>query len=112
MEVRNAERINRMVETVGHRSDDGRRGWQDPATGRTYREFGLWVIRPEQRSIGPLELDEARHPATEVLETPEDLLEQGHLDTYRLFVEPIVGAGAAPEPRRQDPALAESRVEL
>jgi hypothetical protein len=92
-----AERLNRIVETVGHRTDDGGRAWQDPATGRMYRDVGLYVIRPERRAFGPLELDGARDPATEVTETPEDMLDLGYRDAYRLFVEPVLGA--APEPR-------------
>jgi len=95
-----AERMNRMVETLGHRMDEGGRAWQDPATGRLYREFALYVIRPTRRSLGPLELDGSRDPATEALETIDDLAEQGYRDAYRLFVEPVVGA--VPEtPRRR-----------
>lgn len=93
-----AERTNRMVETLGHRTEDGGRAWQDPATGRVYRDFALYVIRPERRTLGPLELDGARDPATEVVQTPADLLDQGYRDAYRMFVEPVVGA--APEPPR------------
>jgi len=96
-----AERINRMVQTLGHETSTGR-AWQDPATGRLYRDFALYAIRPERRGLGPLEWDGARDPATEVLETPEDLIERGYKDAYRLFVEPVVGA--APEPRRSAPA--------
>jgi hypothetical protein len=98
-DVRGAERTNRMVETLGHRMDDGSRAWQDPATGRVYRDVPVYVIRPDRRAFGPLELDGARDPATEVLETPEDLLEQGYRDAYRMFVEPVVGS--VPEPRRR-----------
>jgi hypothetical protein len=99
-----AERINRMVETLGHRTEDGRRAWQDPATGRVYGDFALYVVRPERRLLGPLELDGARHPATEVLETADDLLEQGYRDAYRLFVEPVVGAAGEPGPALAEPA--------
>jgi patatin-like phospholipase len=95
-----AERINRMVATLGHRTDDGGRAWQDPATGRLYRELALYAIRPERRMLGPLELGGARDPATEVLETTADLLEQGYRDAHRRFVEPVVGA--APLPVRED----------
>jgi hypothetical protein len=102
-DVREAERINRMVETLGHRTDDGGRAWQDPATGRVYQDFALYVIRPERRLLGPLELDGARHPATEVLETSDDLLEQGYRDAYRLFVEPVVGAAPEPGARASEP---------
>jgi len=96
-DVAQAERINRMIQTLGHDTATGR-AWQDPATGRLYRDFALYIVRPERRGLGPLEWDGARDPATEVLETPEDLIERGYKDAYRLFVEPIVGA--APEPRR------------
>jgi hypothetical protein len=83
-----------MVDTVGHRTDDGRRAWEDPATGRLYRDFALYLIRPTRRPLAPLELDGARDPSTDVSETPADLLEQGYRDGYRLFVEPVVGAEA------------------
>jgi len=96
-DVSAAERINRMVQTLGHDTPAGR-AWQDPASGRLFREFSLYVVRPARRGLLPLEWDGARDPASEVLETPEDLMERGYKDAYRLFVEPVVGA--APEPRR------------
>lgn len=96
-DVAEAERINRMVQTLGHDTGSGR-AWQDPATGRLFREFALYVIRPERRGLGPLEWDGASDPATEVLETIGDLMERGYQDAFRLFVEPVVGA--LPEPRR------------
>jgi hypothetical protein len=107
-----AERINRMVETVGHRTQDGRSAWQDPATGRLYRDFALYVVRPAQRSLGPLELDPALDPATDAERTPGDLIEQGYRDAYRLFIEPVVGA--SPEPRGREAVESEERspVEL
>jgi len=95
-DLQGAERINRMIETLGHRVSDGTRAWEDPATGRLYREVQLYVIRPDRRPFGPFELDGAQDPATEVLTTAADLVEQGYRDAYRLFVEPVVGA--APEP--------------
>jgi hypothetical protein len=109
-DVRGVERTNRMVETLGHRMDDGGRAWQDPATGRIYRDVPVYVIRPDRRAFGPLELDGAQDPATEVLETPEDLLEQGYRDAYRMFVEPVVGA--VPEPRRRDATEPDERPEM
>jgi hypothetical protein len=89
-----------MVQTLGHDTPAGR-AWQDPASGRLFREFALYLVRPTRRGLLPLEWDGAQDPASEVLETPQDLLERGYKDTYRQFVEPVVGA--APEPRR--PAL-------
>src|SRR5438477_1812626 len=100
------ERINRIVDTLGHRTEDGGRGWQDPATGRVYRAVALYVIRPERRVLAPLDLDGSEDPSTEVRATTDDLLELGYRDAYRLFVEPVVGAvpeapRAAAEPRPQ-----------
>jgi hypothetical protein len=97
--IRASERVNRMVETLGHRLDDGGHGWQDPVSGRVYRDISMYVIRPDRRVLGTLEWDGGEDPATEVLETPEDLAEQGYRDAYRLFVEPVVGAFAEPQPR-------------
>jgi hypothetical protein len=60
------------------------------------------VIRPRARALGPLELDGAFDPATEVHQTLDDLIEQGYRDACRQFVEPVVGA--APEQARPAPA--------
>lgn len=99
-EVAEAERLNRMVSTLGHRGTDGRGAWEDPARGRVYREIDLWVIRPERRALGPMELDGARDPVTEVLQTTADLVELGFRDAYRQFVEPVVGQ--SPLPQREE----------
>jgi hypothetical protein len=99
-----AERVNRMVQTLGHVAEDGTRAWEDPATGKLHREFSLYVIRPQARALGPLELDGALDPASEVEQTLADLLDQGHRDAYRQFVEPVVGALPEPAPA---PAVSE-----
>jgi hypothetical protein len=99
-EVHDAWRLNRMVGTLGHRVEGGRRSWEDPATGHVYGEVDLWVVRPDRRALGPMELDGTRDPATEVLQTPYDLLELGFRDAYRQFVEPVVGQ--APIPQREE----------
>jgi hypothetical protein len=103
------ERVNRIVQTVGHRLEDGRRAWQDPATGRTYRDVALYVVQPERRAIGPLEWDGVADPATEVREETADLVDLGYRDAYRLFIEPVLGAPDAP-PRQEAPH--EEPVEL
>jgi hypothetical protein len=99
-EIGDVERLNRIVSTLGHRTGTGRGAWEDPASGSVYREVDLWVIRPERRTLGPMELDGARDPATEVVETPDDLLELGFRDAYRQFVEPVVGQ--SPLPQREE----------
>ena len=99
-EIHETERTNRMVASLGQRAAGGRAAWQDPATGRLFGEIDLWVIRPERRTLGPMELDGARDPATEVLQTADDLVELGFRDAYHQFVEPVVGQ--SPLPERED----------
>ena len=96
-ELSAVDRLNRIVSTLGHRGSDGRGAWEDPASGRIYREVDLWVVRPERRRLGPMEFDGARDPATEVVQAVEDLLEQGWRDAYHQFVEPVVGQAPLPE---------------
>jgi hypothetical protein len=95
-ELSTVERMNRMVETLGHRTDVGGRAWEDPASGRLFHDCALYVVRPERRTLQPLELSGAEDPASEVFETVADLIERGYRDTYRQFVEPVVGASAEP----------------
>ena len=66
-DIEAVDRLNRIVSTLGHRGSDGRGAWEDPASGRIYREVDLWVVRPERRSLGPMEFDGVRDPATDPL---------------------------------------------
>jgi hypothetical protein len=99
-EIDEVWRTSRMIGTLGQRGESGRRYWEDPATGHLHREVDLWVVRPDRRALGPTELDGTRDPATEVLQTADDLLELGFRDAYRQFVEPVVGQ--APIPQREE----------
>jgi hypothetical protein len=96
-EIDATERTNRIVGTLGHRVPGGRGAWEDPATGQVAREVDLWVIRPRRRTLGPTDLDGASDPATEVLQTTDDLVERGFRDAYRQFIEPVVGQAPLPE---------------
>jgi hypothetical protein len=107
-EIETTERTNRMVSTLGHRTSTGRAAWEDPATGRVFREVDLWVIRPRRRTLGPMELDGASDPATEVLQTTDDLVERGFRDAYRQFIEPVVGH--APLPEREEGKYRDSQA--
>jgi hypothetical protein len=107
-EIEATERMNRIVGTLGHRTSTGRGAWEDPATGRVYREVDLWVIRPRRRTLGPTEHDGASDPATEVLQTPDDLVERGFRDAYRQFIEPVVGH--APLPEREEGKYRDSQA--
>ena len=95
-ELAETERLNRVVETVGHPGADGRREWQDPLTGRVVRAVEVYVIRPERRVLGPLGFDGVRDSTSDLVEAPADLLEHGYRDAHRLFLGPVVGASAAP----------------
>ncbi len=95
-ELAECERFNRLVETLGHRHEGAGRAWQDPATGRLHREVSLYVIRPESRSLRPLDQGGTHDPATEVEEAPVDLLQRGYADAFRVFIEPIVGGSPMP----------------
>ena len=107
-EIDATERTNRIVGTLGHRVTGGRGAWEDPATGELAREVDLWVIRPRRRTLGPTELDGARDPATEVLQTTDDLVERGFRDAYRQFIEPVVGQ--APLPEREEGKYRDSQA--
>jgi hypothetical protein len=106
-DLRAVERLNRVIETLGHKTDGGGRAWEDPATGRVYHEVGVYLVRPRRRALQPLDFDGAEDPTSEVVETPADLAEQGYRDAYRLFLEPVLGAGAEPHAEPD-----ETRVEL
>ncbi len=97
-ELAECERFNRLVETLGHRHEGAGAGraWQDPATGRLYRDISIYVVRPQARSLRPFDHEGTRDPATEVEETLGDLLQRGHADAFRLFIEPVVGAAPVP----------------
>src|SRR4029079_14618622 len=45
-DLRQTERLNRIVETVGHQKSTGEREWQDPVTGRRVRSVTLHLLRP------------------------------------------------------------------
>jgi len=112
-DLRTTERLNRVFETLLDEAKEEAPSWQDPATGQRHRPVPVYVIRPERRGLGPLELSGARDPATDVVETVEDLLERGYRDAYALFVEPVVGATAEADRRPQPVAEVEDgRVEL
>jgi hypothetical protein len=107
-EIEVTERTNRIVSTLGHRVSGGRGAWEDPATGQVAREVDLWVIRPHRRTLGPTEHDGASDPATEVLQTTDDLVERGFRDAYRQFIEPVVGQ--APLPEREEGKYRDSQA--
>jgi hypothetical protein len=85
------ERINRIVETVGHQKSTGEREWQDPLTGRRFRSVPIHVVRPRRPLLRPLDLDGAVDPSNEVETSLLDWLDEGHRDAHRCFLEAALG---------------------
>ncbi len=105
-DLRQTERLNRIVETLGRQKSTGEREWQDPLTGRRFRPVGIHVIRPRRSLLRPLDLDGAIDPANEVETTLLDWLDEGHHDAHRCFLNAALGEDQLTEgqPARLAPA--------
>lgn len=57
-----------------------------------HRFQGVYVIRPGHNPIRPLDLDGAYDEQSDRLQPLEELMERGYEDTYRQFIEPVLGA--------------------
>ena len=90
-DLRQTERLNRIVETVGHQRSTGEREWQDPLTGRKFRAVTLHTVRPRRSLLRPLDLDGAIDPSNEVETTLLDWLDEGHRDAHRCFLDAALG---------------------
>ncbi len=90
-DLRQAERLNRIVETVGHQRATGEREWHDPLTGRRFRSVVIHTVRPRRALLRPLDLDGAIDPSNEVETSLLDWLEEGHRDAHRCFLDAALG---------------------
>ncbi len=90
-DLRQAERLNRIVETVGHQKSTGEREWQDPVTGRRFRSVTIHVVRPRRSLLRPLDLDGAIDPSNEVETSLLDWMDEGHRDAHRCFLDAALG---------------------
>lgn len=90
-DLRDTERLNRIVETVGHQKSTGEREWQDPVTGRRFRSVALHVVRPRRSLLRPLDLNGAIDPANEVETSLLDWLDEGHRDAHRCYLDSVLG---------------------
>ena len=102
-ELAETERMNRVVETVGHQRSTGEREWQDPLTGRRYRSVTVHTVRPRRSLLRPLDLDGSINPASEVETSLADWLDEGQRDAQRCFLDAALGDDRgreeAPAPR-------------
>jgi hypothetical protein len=92
------ERLNRIVETVGHQKSTGEREWQDPLTGRRFRPVIVHTVRPRRALLRPLDLDGAVDPSNEVETSLLDWLDEGHRDAHRCFLDVALGEDRLPRP--------------
>ena len=90
-DLQQTERLNRIVETVGHQKSTGQREWQDPLSGRRFRYVAIHTVRPRRSLLRPLDLDGAVDPSNEVETTLLDWLEEGHRDAHRCFLDAALG---------------------
>ncbi len=99
-DLRQTQRLNRIVETVGHQRSTGEREWQDPLTGRKFRSIAVHTVRPRRSLLLPLDLDGAIDPSNEVETTLLDWLDEGHRDAHRCFLDQALGED---RPKDHDP---------
>jgi len=90
-DLKQTERLNRIVDTVGHQKSTGEREWQDPLTGRKFRSVTVHVIRPRKARLRPLDLDGAVDPSSEVETSLLDWLDEGHRDAHRCYLDSALG---------------------
>ncbi len=57
------------------------------------RFSGVFVIRPDHNPVGPFDFAGAYDEASDRRRSMAELLQQGHDDAYRQFIEPIVASG-------------------
>ncbi len=90
-DLEQTERLNRIVDTVGHQKSTGEREWQDPLTGRKFRSVTIHVIRPRRSRLRPLDLDGAVDPSSEAETSLLDWLDEGHRDAHRCYLDSALG---------------------
>jgi hypothetical protein len=90
-DLQQTERLNRIVETVGHQKSTGQREWQDPLTGKRFRSVAIHTVRPRKTLLRPLDLDGSVDPASEVETSLLDWLDEGHRDAHRCFLNAALG---------------------
>lgn len=104
-DLQQTERLNRIVETVGHQKSTGQREWQDPLTGRRFRSVTIHTIRPRRSLLRPLDLDGSIDPSNEVETTLLDWLDEGHHDAHRCFLNAALGEDRMSEEAPQTASL-------
>jgi hypothetical protein len=66
---------------------------QDAWTAARSRFSGVFVVRPTHNPVGPFDFAGAYDETSDRRWTTRELMEQGYVDAYRQFIEPIVATG-------------------
>jgi hypothetical protein len=53
----------------------------------------MFLVQPAHNPIGPLDFAGAYDERSDRYQSVAELIDRGYEDAYRLFIEPIVGAG-------------------
>lgn len=69
---------------------------------RIYFE-SVYLVQPTHNAIGPYDLDGAYDEASDRRQRISELIERAYEDTYRQFIEPVVGASGERIARRVEP---------
>jgi len=67
--------------------------FQDAWAVAANRFSGVFAIRPAHNPIGPFDVAGVYDEASDRTRTLAALVQQGHDDAYRQFIEPVVAAG-------------------
>jgi hypothetical protein len=66
---------------------------RDAVASYRHRFKGLFVIQPAHNPVGPLDTRGAFDERSDRIQTLNELIDRGYEDSYRQFVEPVVGGG-------------------
>jgi hypothetical protein len=66
---------------------------QDAWAAARSRFSGVFVVRPTHNPVGPFDFAGAYDETSDRRWTTRELMEQGYVDAYRQFIEPIVATG-------------------
>lgn len=67
--------------------------FQDAWAAAATRFSGVFTIRPTYNPIGPFDHDGVYDESSDRRRPVTELLQQGHDDAYRQFIEPVVATG-------------------
>ena len=66
---------------------------QDVLAAARPRFSGVFVVCPEHNPVGPFDFNGVYDETSDRRRSVRELLDQGHQDAYRLFIEPVVASG-------------------